>query len=322
MQSHLAMRTFGGLRICNPHLHGMLFSSSSRYVPAHEPPKDSDYRQLERFLEGKHYLLVLTGAGISTESGIPDYRSEGVGLYARTNHKPIQHDDFIKSEATRKRYWARNYVGWPRFSSVSPNVTHYTLARLEREGVVGGIVTQNVDRLHGKAGSKEVIELHGSGYEVICVGSGSGKGKGCDYRIDRHEFQRILDQLNLAQEDGSTMMRPDGDVELSQDYVEHFTVPPCPQCGGNLKTDIVFFGDNIPMERISLAMRMLIQSDGVLALGSSLTVFSGYRVVLQAKELGRPVAIVNIGETRADPHADLKISARCGEVMSNLFKPR
>uniref|UniRef100_A0A8W7PQ41 Deacetylase sirtuin-type domain-containing protein n=2 Tax=gambiae species complex TaxID=44542 RepID=A0A8W7PQ41_ANOCL len=227
------------------------------FVPAHEPAHESDCRRLEKFLEDKPHILVLTGAGISTESGIPDYRSEGVGLYARSNHKPIQHGDFVKSEATRKRYWARNYVGWPRFSSIAPNVTHYTLARLEREGRISGIVTQNVDRLHGKAGSKQVIELHGSGFD----------------------------------------------------------------CGGNLKPEIVFFGDNVPMPRIEKVVRMIIESDGVLVLGSSLTVFSGYRIILQAKELGLPVAIVNIGATRGDPKADLKISARCGEVMANLFKP-
>ncbi|XP_055640186.1 NAD-dependent protein deacylase Sirt4 [Toxorhynchites rutilus septentrionalis] len=293
------------------------FSSNSMFVPDHKPALESDLRRLEKFLEDKPNALVLTGAGISTESGIPDYRSEGVGLYARTNHKPIQHGDFVKSEATRKRYWARNYVGWPRFSSVEPNVTHYTLARLEREHRICGIVTQNVDKLHTKAGSKSVVELHGSGYTVVCVGK---TGQGCDYQIPRHDFQRILDQLNPYMEDKSTMIRPDGDVELSQEYVENFVIPECPQCGGSLKPEIVFFGDNVPMARIEKVVRMIIESDGVLVLGSSLTVFSGYRIVLQAKELGLPVAIVNIGETRGDPAADLKISARCGELMPNLFK--
>lgn len=289
-------------------------SGSMKYVPSHEPAIESDLRRLEKFLDDKPHILVLTGAGISTESGIPDYRSEGVGLYARSNHKPIQHGDFVKSEAVRKRYWARNYVGWPRFSAIEPNVTHYTLARLEREQRISGIVTQNVDKLHTKAGSKSVVELHGSGYTVMCI------AKGCDYTIPRHEFQRILDQLNPHMEDKSTMMRPDGDVELPQEYVDNFKIPECPQCGGALKPEIVFFGDNVPMPRIERVVRMIIESDGVLVLGSSLTVFSGYRIVLQAKELGLPVAIVNIGATRGDPKADLKISARCGELMQNLFK--
>ncbi|XP_055601948.1 NAD-dependent protein deacylase Sirt4 [Uranotaenia lowii] len=294
-----------------------LSSSSSMYVPAHEPAVESDFKRLEKFLEDKPHILVLTGAGISTESGIPDYRSEGVGLYARSNHKPIQHGDFVKFESVRKRYWARNYVGWPRFSAIAPNITHYTLARLEREQRISGIVTQNVDKLHTKAGSRSVVELHGSGYTVGCIGT---SGKGCDYHIPRHDFQQILDQLNPYMEDKSTMMRPDGDVELSQEYVENFNIPPCPQCGGHLKPEIVFFGDNVPMPRIERVVRMIMQSDGVLVLGSSLTVFSGYRIVLQAKELGLPVAVVNIGTTRADAKVDLKISARCGELMQNLFK--
>ncbi|XP_058449165.1 NAD-dependent protein deacylase Sirt4 [Malaya genurostris] len=293
------------------------FSSDSRFVPSHEPAVEGDLRKLERFLKDKPKTLVLTGAGISTESGIPDYRSEKVGLYARSNHKPIQHGDFINSEAVRKRYWARNYVGWPRFSAVAPNVTHYKLARLERDERISGVVTQNVDKLHTKAGSKNVIELHGSGYTVICVGK---TGAGCDYRIPRHDFQQILDQMNPHMEDKSTMIRPDGDVELPHEYEENFKIPPCPQCGGSLKPEIVFFGDNIPMPRIETVVRMILESDGVLVLGSSLTVFSGYRIILQAKELGIPVAIVNIGDTRGDSVADLKISARCGELMQDLYK--
>ncbi|XP_055545131.1 NAD-dependent protein deacylase Sirt4 [Wyeomyia smithii] len=293
------------------------FSSTSMFVPAHEPALESDLRRLEKFLENKPNTLVLTGAGISTESGIPDYRSEGVGLYARSNHKPIQHGDFIKSEAVRKRYWARNYVGWPRFSSVAPNTTHYTLARLERDKRISGIVTQNVDKLHTKAGSKSVVELHGSGYTVVCVGK---NGTGCNYQIPRHEFQQILDQMNPHMEDKSTMIRPDGDVELPAEHVNNFKVPTCPECDGSLKPEIVFFGDNVPMPRIERVVRMILQSDAVLVLGSSLTVFSGYRIVLQANELGIPVAIVNIGATRGDTAADLKISARCGELMENLFK--
>ncbi|XP_053695411.1 NAD-dependent protein deacylase Sirt4 [Sabethes cyaneus] len=292
------------------------FSSTSMFVPAHEPALESDRKRLEKFLEDKPNTLVLTGAGISTESGIPDYRSEGVGLYARSNHKPIQHGDFIKSEAVQKRYWARNYVGWPRFSSVAPNVTHYTLARLEREQRISGIVTQNVDKLHTKAGSKSVVELHGSGYTVVCVGK---TGNGCNYQIPRHEFQQILDQMNPHMEDKSTMIRPDGDVELPQEYVDNFKIPACPECGGYLKPEIVFFGDNVPMPRIERVVRMILQSDAILVLGSSLTVFSGYRIVLQAKELGIPVAIVNIGSTRGDPAADLKIAARCGELMEKMF---
>lgn len=253
-------------------------------------------------------------AGISTESGIPDYRSEGVGLYARKNHKPIQHQEFVKSAEARKRYWARNYIGWDAFSRRAPNATHYSLARFEREGRIHGIVTQNVDRLHKKAGSKRVIEIHGSGYEVGCLS--------CDYEIDRHEFQAILKQMNptISGEVMENMIRPDGDVEISQEAIDTFTIPDCPKCGtGNLKPKIVFFGDNVPIDRITDIVRMITVSDAILVLGSSLTVFSGYRIVLQAKELGIPVAVVNIGETRADKVVDLKIAAKCGDVIPHLF---
>ena len=259
----------------------------------------------------KPKILVLTGAGCSTESGIPDYRSANVGLYARTNHKPIQMQDFVKSANTRRRYWARNYVGWERFSSIKPNSTHIKLAKMERELRLSGVITQNVDTLHTKAGSKDVIELHGSGFEVICLS--------CKYSIDRHDFQLILNQLNPEVVDTSTMMRPDGDVELSQETVDNFVIPPCPDCGGNLKPKIVFFGDNVPMERIQRIVRKGIDSDGLLVLGSSLTVFSGFRIVLQTKEIGLPVAIVNIGETRGDPKADLKINAKVGDIIPKLF---
>uniref|UniRef100_A0A1B0DJC8 Deacetylase sirtuin-type domain-containing protein n=1 Tax=Phlebotomus papatasi TaxID=29031 RepID=A0A1B0DJC8_PHLPP len=161
------------------------------FVPKHEPVAQSDIAKLEEFLRDKSRILVLTGAGISTESGIPDYRSEGVGLYARSNSRPIQHPDFVKYADVRKRYWARNYVGWPRFSSIEPNAIHHTLARFEREGRILGIVTQNVDCLHNKAGSRKLIEIHGNGYTVICLS--------CDYSIPRHDFQDILNSLNPTQ---------------------------------------------------------------------------------------------------------------------------
>ena len=182
---------------------------------------------------------------------------------------------------------------------------------MERDSQLSGIVTQNVDTLHSKSGSKNVIEIHGNAYNVICLS--------CDYLIARHDFQNILNQLNPNVVDTSTVMRPDGDVEMSQETVENFIIPPCPDCGGNLKPRIVFFGDNVPMTRIQQIVRMGIESDGLLVLGSSLTVFSGYRIVLQTKEIGLPVAIVNIGETRGDPKADLKISAKCGDIIPKLF---
>lgn len=180
------------------------------FVPKHEPVKENDIKKLEDFLLAKPNVLVLTGAGISTESGIPDYRSEGVGMYARTNSRPVQFMDFIKSKKVRQRYWARNFVAWPKFSNFQPNAIHHSLARFEREGRMIGLVTQNVDRLHQKSGSKKITELHGSGYVVVCL------AENCNYRIDRHDFQDILNTLNANMVDKSEMVRPDGDVEIPQ----------------------------------------------------------------------------------------------------------
>jgi NAD+-dependent protein deacetylase sirtuin 4 len=190
----------------------------------------------------------------------------------------------------------------------------YTHSQFPQAQKISGIVTQNVDRLHTKAGSKSIIELHGTGYIVKCLS--------CEYRIPRHDFQMVLNQLNPNLVDNSTMMRPDGDVELPVEAVKEFQIPPCPDCGGDLKPEIVFFGDNVPKDRILKIVRMINESDGVLVLGSSLTVFSGYRIVLQAKEVGLPVAIVCIGKTRADDKVDLKISAKCGDIMPHLIAKR
>lgn len=202
-------------------------------------------------------------------------------------------------------------MGWTRWSSIEPNNTHRALVRFEREGRIQGIVTQNVDHLHTKAGSKNVIELHGCGHTVMCLS--------CDYKISRHDFQNILNSLNSNLTDHTDMIRPDGDVEIPQEAVDNFVIPPCPNCGGNLKPDIVFFGDNVPMDRIVQITRMIIESDGLLVLGSSLFVFSGYRMVLQTRDCGLPIAIVNIGPTRGDDSALIKISAKCGDIIPKLF---
>lgn len=234
-------------------------------------------------------------------------------MYARSNHKPIEQQEFLSSEAVRRRYWARNFVGWDSFSARAPNAVHHALARFEREARICGIVTQNVDRLHTKAGAKNVIEIHGSGYEVGCLK--------CTYEIDRHDFQAILKQMNPnITGQISSMIRPDGDVDLPQAAVDEFVLPNCPRCKGHLKPKIVFFGDNVPKDRVAKIAKLLAQSDALLVLGSSLTVFSGYRMVLQSHDLVIPTAIVNIGPTRADHLVNLKISAKCGDVIPHLFK--
>lgn len=182
--------------------------STNQFVPRCGTVKESELEKLQDFVDNSTNILVLTGAGISTESGIPDYRSEGVGLYARTNHRPIQHQEFMKSKHVRQRYWARNFVGWSMFSGVFPNSSHLALTTWEQQGKISQIVTQNVDRLHHKAGCKDVVELHGSAYKVKCMN--------CSFTIDRHDFQKILTDSNPLFSVHSIEMRPDADVELTQ----------------------------------------------------------------------------------------------------------
>lgn len=280
------------------------------YVPKHKPPDPNDFYNLKNFLTKHQQLLVLTGAGISTESGIPDYRSEEVGLYARSNHKPIQYQEFIKYPKVRQRYWARNFVGWPRFSNIQPSATHHAVRQLEMAGKVTTVVTQNVDHLHQKAGSKNVIELHGSGYLVKCLS--------CPYEVDRFTLQDTLMERNPDMKGSFSMIRPDGDVELSKEEVDKFSVPLCPKCEGAMKPDIIFFGDNVPKARVEQIRKQVSNSEAILVLGSSLTVYSSYRIILQAKEENKEVAILNIGPTRADDIADMKVSTKCGDILPEL----
>ncbi|XP_070151245.1 NAD-dependent protein deacylase Sirt4 isoform X3 [Polyergus mexicanus] len=277
-----------------------------------DPTRIEDVIRLKEFIDKHHRLCILTGAGISTESGIPDYRSAEVGLYARSNHKPVLYKEFCNSDAIRRRYWARNYIGWSRFSSLKPNVTHKILKDLEYVGKVGCIVTQNVDNLHSKAGSKEVIELHGTAFRVMCLN--------CDHKICRYELQEVFQKLNPSMIAITQMIRPDGDVELSQAQVEDFNVPACDNCGGILKPDIIFFGDNVPRNIVQNVKNNVENSDALLILGTTLTTFSAYRIVLQAIEANKPIAIVNIGKTRADEFVNLRVEGRCGDILSKVWQ--
>ncbi|XP_046980918.1 NAD-dependent protein deacylase Sirt4 [Schistocerca americana] len=287
-------------------------SCSSLFVPKHNPVSVEDFSKLVTFIETSQKIAVLTGAGVSTESGIPDYRSENVGLYARSSSRPVQFQDFLKSAEVRKRYWARNFIGWPRFSSFSPNATHYALRDLEViHQKIGWVVTQNVDGLHTKAGSNNVVELHGTAYRVICLN--------CDYNVSRNTFQEILQQMNPNMKASTKVIRPDGDVELTQAEAEIFRVPECPSCGGILKPDIIFFGENVPRMRVETVKSIVEDSDSLLVLGSSLSVFSGFRIVLQAAELERRIAIINIGKTRGDSYAHTKLNGRCGDIVPRLL---
>lgn len=289
-----------------------IYKSSLAFVPKCDPTKIEDVIRLKEFIDKHHRLCILTGAGISTESGIPDYRSAEVGLYARSNHKPVLYKEFCNSEAIRRRYWARNYIGWPRFSSLKPNITHKILKDLEYVGKVGCIITQNVDNLHSKAGSKEVIELHGTAFRVMCLN--------CNHKICRYELQEVFQKLNPSMVAITQMIRPDGDVELSQAQVEDFNVPACDNCGGILKPDIIFFGDNVPRNIVQNVKNNVENSDALLILGTTLTTFSAYRIVLQAIEANKPIAIVNIGKTRADEFVNLRVEGRCGDILSKVWQ--
>lgn len=263
---------------------------------------------LDAFVKSAPRLFVLTGAGCSTASGIPDYRDEK----GEWKHKrPVQFQDFVSSEATRRRYWARSLVGWARVSSARPAPAHQALAALERSGSVSALVTQNVDGLHQKAGSEAVIDLHGRLDTVRCLECGAASS--------RAVIQRELVSLNPRWARLDAADAPDGDAQLEGPF-DDVRVPACHHCGGVLKPDVVFFGENVPKARVADCYAALAQSDGVLVVGSSLMVFSGYRFCLAAAEMGKPMALVNRGKTRADDLAHVKVEGDCGDVLEELLQ--
>ena len=269
--------------------------------------------QLHTFLQRHDRILVLTGAGLSTASGIPDYRDkEGV----RRGRTPIQGPDFRKSEAVRRRYWARSMAGWPTLARAAPNAGHRALAELEASGRIASLITQNVDGLHQGAGSRNLIELHGNIHGVICLD--------CRARYQRAAIQDWLSQANpaLAGADAHGEIvpeaRPDGDAEIELDALQDFHMPCCDACGGTLQPDVIFFGDNIPVERTAAALRMQEQADALLVVGSSLMVFSGFRFCKLAAQAGKPIAAINLGKTRADDLIGLKVEASAVEVLPLL----
>jgi NAD-dependent SIR2 family protein deacetylase len=249
-------------------------------------------------------LLVLTGAGVSTASGIPDYRDEA-GAWKRA--QPMQFREFIGSEEARRRYWARSLLGFGVLGGARPNLAHDVLVAWQRLGLLAGLVTQNVDGLHQAAGAEGVIDLHGRIDRVVCLECGS--------RSARAALQLELARSNPRWRDRSALIAPDGDAEPGAADYGDFRVPSC-SCGGMLKPDVVFFGENVPKERVEQAMGALEASRALLVVGSSLMVFSGYRFVRAAERLGRPVLVVNRGHTRADANAALKLDGDAGAVLS------
>jgi NAD-dependent SIR2 family protein deacetylase len=259
------------------------------------------------FLDAHPRLLVLTGAGCSVSSGIPTYRDHA-GQWQRNT--PIQHADFVRFEVSRKRYWARSLAGWPAVSKAQPNAAHTTLASMEGRGQISVLVTQNVDRLHQRAGHQHVIDLHGRLDQVMCLA--------CDARSSRDLMQQRLLALNSIDVPPTTRLAPDGDADVEEHLTQTLNIPACETCGGNLKPDVVFFGGAVPKTTVESIYTTLTHVDGMLVVGSSLTVFSGFRFCRQAHKLGLPIAAINQGTTRADDLLSLKVEADCVSTLRAL----
>ena len=278
-------------------------------TPRYTARMSSFGESLAHFLERAGRVVALTGAGVSTASGIPEYRDrEGRWKHAQ----PVQFADFKGSELTRRRYWARSFAGWQRMSSAQPNDAHTALADLETQGFIDTLVTQNVDGLHTTAGHRDVVDLHGRLDTVRCLD--------CDWREERRDWQRRLEHRNQGWHATVQAINPDGDVELSDDNYGGFNVPECDACGGIVKPDVVFFGESVPRERVERVADAGRRAGALLVAGSSLMVFSGFRFARLAREAGKPIVIVNDGRTRADDIADLKLEGDCGEVLTTAVE--
>ncbi len=293
---------------------------------------------LRRWIAGHRRVFALTGAGCSTASGIPDYRDEN-GAWKR--RPPVMILPFRTQEAVYRRYWARAYVGWPRFTAAAPGVAHHALAAWERSGTLACLVTQNVDGLHQRAGSRAVIDLHGRLDEVVCLGCGARRSResvqqtmaatnpawsGCPGSRERLGDGRdsicprdLLPRPSPVACAGPVAPAPDGDADVEGLMIESFAPPRCDRCGGLLKPDVVFFGENVPVRRVEDARDALSRSDAFLVAGSSLMVYSGFRFLRFAHDLGLPIAIVNRGRTRGDDCAELTVREDVGAVLSDAI---
>jgi NAD-dependent SIR2 family protein deacetylase len=283
------------------------FRPPASSIPTHMTTDiaESIHSPLQSFVSRYNRLFVLTGAGCSTDSGIPDYRDTD-GAWKRK--PPITFQAFTGDAGMRSRYWARSLIGWRHFGHAQPNATHTALAQLQRQGRMEVLVTQNVDGLHQAAGSEQVIDLHGRLDEVLCLE--------CGHRIPRAEFQHQLATRNPDWVALDASLAPDGDADLDGLDFSTFQVPNCPACGGILKPDVVFFGENVPRERVDQAAAHMQAADAMLVVGSSLMVYSGYRFAVAAHKRGIPIASINLGRTRADPLLSLKINLSCADALS------
>lgn len=273
-------------------------------------PDDFHRQPIDQLLEhmaGRRFL-VLTGAGISTPSGIPDYRdSEGV----RRGRQPMMYQEFLAKPEARRRYWARAMLGWPRVRQARPNVAHEALAMLQAHQRISGLITQNVDTLHDQAGSHDVIELHGSLHRVLCLD--------CEQHSERQQIQLLMQAQNPYLAGVDAVQAPDGDTLLDAAFEARFQVPRCPHCDGErLKPDVVFFGENVAAVTATRAMQAVEQADGLLVVGSSLMAWSAFRLCRAIKEQGKPLLAINRGKTRADELLDLKLEEPCEQLLPLL----
>jgi NAD-dependent SIR2 family protein deacetylase len=271
-----------------------------------EPQVDADFDRLLELLMGRR-VAVLTGAGVSTDSGIPDYRGP-----TSPPRNPMTYQQFVGDTAFRQRYWARNHIGWRAMDGSRPNPAHRALARLEAMGIVTGLITQNVDLLHTKAGHRRVIDLHGTYARVRCLG--------CEALISRMALAERLEAANpgfAADARASGVeVAPDADAVITD--TDNFRMVDCERCGGLLKPDIVYFGESVPKDRVAAAFDLVDNADALLVVGSSLTVMSGLRFVRHTAKNARPVVIINRGPTRGDELAALTLDAGCSAVLTAL----
>ncbi|MFD3613350.1 NAD-dependent protein deacetylase [Streptomyces atroolivaceus] len=278
------------------------------WIPTEDlPPGTTDLRPVADALSAGG-VLVLSGAGISTESGIPDYRGEGGSL---SRHTPMTYQDFTGDAQARRRYWARSHLGWRTFGRARPNAGHRAVATFGRHGLLSGVITQNVDGLHQAAGSEDVVELHGSLERVVCLSCGAFS--------PRRELARRLEEANVGFAPVAAAINPDGDADLTDDQVGDFRVLPCSACGGILKPDVTFFGEAVPPHRVEHCRELVRQATSLLVLGSSLTVMSGLRFVRQAAQSGKPVLVVNRDPTRGDRHAVTRIALPLGAALTTVI---
>ena len=272
-----------------------------------DSPLGSPVETLHSLMADKKFA-VLTGAGISTPSGIPDYRdTQGV----RRGKAPMMFQEFLGSPEARRRYWARAMLGWPRVRVAQPNAAHLALAELQAGQHISGLITQNVDTLHDQAGSTDVIELHGSLHRVLCLD--------CHQRSERTDIQRIMEAQNPYLAGVDAIQAPDGDTLLDPAFESRFQIPHCPHCNGQrLKPDVVFFGENVAPSTAAQAIASIDQSEGLLVIGSSLMAYSAFRLCKATCDQGKPLIAINIGKTRADELLDLKIEMSCDQLLPVL----